>query len=470
MTYPHEPPIAGDETATLLGSLERQRRTFEWKCEGLDADGLRATVGASSITLGGLLKHLALVEAEYFALRLHGRDLGPPWNAVDWNANPGWEWRSAADDAPDELYALWGEAVARSRSLLDEALAEGGLDQLCRFPGGEGSPSLRRVLIDLIEEYARHVGHADLIRESVDGLIGEDPPREAQMSERQEPATDTDEQTMLSFRGSGFAENGNARIYFEIAGKGVPFVMIHAGVADSRQWDNEFEHYASRFCVLRYDMRGYGRSEPVDGEYSHLRDLVGLLDHLDLDQPLILMGCSMGGGVAMNFALEHQSLVRALIMVDSGPPGLKLDLPSPPLVAEVEKAFDEGDLDRVVELETRLWFDGPGREPSQVDRSMRRLASEMNRTALTHEIKGLGKRQPDTEVDAVERLDQLEVPVLVVVGEYDTPYMLASADYMVERIHSARKVVLDDAAHLPNMDHPDVFQSAVDGFLADLEL
>ncbi len=173
-----EPPVAGDETATLLGSLERQRATLAWKCGGLDAAGLRATVGASSITLGGLLKHLAAVEDDYFSGRLHGRDPGPPWNTVDWDADPDWEWHSAAEDTPAQLLTLWRDAVARSRSSVAEALADDGLAQLARrtWPDGR-APSLRRILIDLIEEYARHVGHADLIRESVDGLVGEDPPR-----------------------------------------------------------------------------------------------------------------------------------------------------------------------------------------------------------------------------------------------------------------------------------------------------
>jgi uncharacterized damage-inducible protein DinB len=173
-----EPPVAGDENATLLGSLERQRATLAWKCGGLDAAGLQATVGASSMTLGGLLKHLALVEEDYFSRRLHDRALGPPWDAGDWDADPDWDWHSAAEDTPEQLMTLWQEAVARSRSAVTEALADGGLDQLARrtWPDGR-APSLRRILIDLIEEYARHVGHADLIRESVDGLVGEDPPR-----------------------------------------------------------------------------------------------------------------------------------------------------------------------------------------------------------------------------------------------------------------------------------------------------
>jgi hypothetical protein len=171
-----EPPVAGDETATLLGSLERQRATFAWKCGGLDAAGLSATVGASSITLGGLLKHLALVEDDYFGRRLLGRELESPWDAVDWDADPDWEWHSAAEDTPEQLTALWRDAVARSRTAVGEALAGGDLGQLARFTGWAQPPSLRRILVDLIEEYARHVGHADLIRESVDGLVGEDPP------------------------------------------------------------------------------------------------------------------------------------------------------------------------------------------------------------------------------------------------------------------------------------------------------
>lgn len=171
-----EPPVAGDEAATLLGSLERQRATFVWKCTGLDATGLRATVGASSITLGGLIKHLALVEDNTFAWKLLGRDPGPPWNTVDWDADPDWDWHSAAEDSPEQLYTLWQNSVERSRALVAEALAGGSMDQLARrtWPDGR-APSLRRILVDLIEEYARHTGHADLIRESVDGLVGEDP-------------------------------------------------------------------------------------------------------------------------------------------------------------------------------------------------------------------------------------------------------------------------------------------------------
>ncbi|MFF3329304.1 DinB family protein [Streptomyces sp. NPDC002888] len=175
---PWEPPVAGDEADTLIGSLERQRRTLAWKCGDLDTDGLNARLASSPMTLGGLLKHLALVEEEYFSRRLLGREYGPPWNAVDWDADPDWEWHSAAADPPERLYALWENAVAASRANLRPVLAEGGLDTPARLSWPDGrAPSLRRILIDVIEEYARHVGHADLIRESVDGRVGEDPPR-----------------------------------------------------------------------------------------------------------------------------------------------------------------------------------------------------------------------------------------------------------------------------------------------------
>ena len=175
-TWP-EPPIDGDETATLIGSLERQRATFSWKAGGLDAEALRVSVGTSAITLGGLLKHLALVEDHHFSVRLFDRAPAPPFDAIDWVADPNWDWSWAPDDTPDALYELWQANVDQSRRLVAQALANGGLDQRIaqKWPDGR-APSLRRTLMDLIEEYARHVGHADLIRESIDGLVGEDPP------------------------------------------------------------------------------------------------------------------------------------------------------------------------------------------------------------------------------------------------------------------------------------------------------
>lgn len=174
MTIPYEPPVAGTETDTMIGSLERQRRLLAWKCGGLDAAGLRATTAASTLTLGGLLKHLAVVEDAYLSQRLLGLKPVPPFDTID----PDWEWRTVADDTPAQLMALWEDTVARSRANLRQVLSTGGLDQPGAYTSSRGeTPSVRRLLIDMIEEYARHLGHADLIRESVDGLVGEDQPR-----------------------------------------------------------------------------------------------------------------------------------------------------------------------------------------------------------------------------------------------------------------------------------------------------
>ncbi len=169
-----EPPVAGGELDTLLGFLDYQRATFAWKCGGLDAAGLSATVGVSTMTLGGMLKHLAHVEEGWFCEDFLGRAPSPPWDAVDFESDPEWDWRTAAEDTPAELFALWHRAVDRARAAFTEALTDGGLDRLARLVWPDGrSPSLRWILCHMIEEYARHNGHADLIRESVDGLTGE---------------------------------------------------------------------------------------------------------------------------------------------------------------------------------------------------------------------------------------------------------------------------------------------------------
>ncbi|MFI7447039.1 DinB family protein [Nonomuraea sp. NPDC049714] len=169
-----EPPPAADETTMLLAFLDYHRATLAWKCAGLDEAGLSAAIAPSPMTLGGMLKHLAHVEDSWFSRWLHGHDRQPPWDAVDWAADPDWAWHSAAQDTPEHLLELWQDTVARSRTLVAEALADGGLERPAQrsWPDGR-TPSLRWILLHMIEEYARHNGHADLLRESVDGATGE---------------------------------------------------------------------------------------------------------------------------------------------------------------------------------------------------------------------------------------------------------------------------------------------------------
>jgi hypothetical protein len=178
---PWEPPLAGSELDHLLGALNRQRTTFRWKADGLDADGLRTRIGASNLTLAGLLKHLAVVEDQKFTVWLSGAPLGEPWVSLggppEDDDDDVWVFGSALEDSPGELYALYDGAVRRSNERLAAALPNGGLDQPAHIQWGDlGRISLRRMLFDLLEEYGRHTGHADLLREAVDGRVGEDPP------------------------------------------------------------------------------------------------------------------------------------------------------------------------------------------------------------------------------------------------------------------------------------------------------
>jgi hypothetical protein len=175
-TTPWEPPPAGTEVEHLLGALNRLRVTFRWKTAGLDAEGLNTRIPSSSMTLGGLLKHLACVEDVTFTVKLAGVAPGEPWQTVDWDEAPDWDFTSAAADSPEQLYALWDGAVRRSQARVNEALAAGGLDHEANVADGGVHASLRRLMFDLVEEYGRHTGHADLLRETVDGRVGEDPP------------------------------------------------------------------------------------------------------------------------------------------------------------------------------------------------------------------------------------------------------------------------------------------------------
>ena len=174
---PWEPPLAGTEEDALLGALDRLRATFRYKADDLDADGLGVRIGASALTLGGLLKHLAVAEDHAFSVKLSGAPMDPAWDDNGWDDSDDWEFESAAQDPPEKLYALYDGAVARARASLAAALRDGGLDGPAHLSDGDGNhANVRRLVLDMVEEYGRHTGQADLLREAVDGRVGEDPP------------------------------------------------------------------------------------------------------------------------------------------------------------------------------------------------------------------------------------------------------------------------------------------------------
>lgn len=170
------PPEESGEVATLLGFLAFQRATLDWKSRGLSDEQLRVALPPTPMTLGGLLKHLAYVEDYWFTEVAGGGPAPEPWASADFKADPDWEWSSAAGDSGDDLRALWAERVKRSDAIVAAALGRGeaaALSEAHAERGGQGRVSLRWIIVHMIEEYARHNGHADLLRESIDGQTGE---------------------------------------------------------------------------------------------------------------------------------------------------------------------------------------------------------------------------------------------------------------------------------------------------------
>jgi uncharacterized damage-inducible protein DinB len=170
-----DPPLLADEATTLRAFLDYQRDTFRWKCAGLTQEQLAQSLEPSDMTLGGMMKHLAVVESGWFEETFAGGSQMPPFDTVDWDADRDWEWHTAKDDTPEDLRTLFDEACRRADAVLDQALAGPGLDaESASKDRREGTPfSLRWIVVHMIEEYARHNGHADLIRESIDGETGE---------------------------------------------------------------------------------------------------------------------------------------------------------------------------------------------------------------------------------------------------------------------------------------------------------
>lgn len=269
---------------------------------------------------------------------------------------------------------------------------------------------------------------------------------------------------------TGLVAVNGAQLHYERAGSGQPLIMIHAGIADCRMWDHEFAALDDSYQTLRFDMRGYGRSLPAPGEFDIQDDLEALLDALGVPAPFILMGCSMGGGLAIDFALARPDRVAALILVGSDPHGFEADAAWPDeLFEKSEAAFKRGDVEAVAELDMQIWFDGVGRSSADVDAAVRAKAFDMVRLVTEHELSGIGEHKRKTaDIPAAQRLEELTMPALVVIGENDLAYLHQAAEYMAERLPQAQKLILPNAAHLPNMEHPALFEAKLREFLASV--
>ena len=263
----------------------------------------------------------------------------------------------------------------------------------------------------------------------------------------------------------GFAEVNGARLYCELAGAGEPLVLVHAGLADSGMWDGQFEFFSRHYRVIRYDMRGFGQSAPVAGEYSHEDDLAAFMQYLKVSKAT-LIGSSQGGTIILNFALEYPAMVEALVVASSSPQGLDLDMPTSLPFADLQAAIVANDWARFLELSAQIWFDGEGRTPDQVDSQARNRLLAMYRRRLQLSRVDQGKEKPARQPLAASRLVDLHVPTLILYGERDLAYIRDASTYMVDHIAGAQKVMLPDTAHMLNMEQPDKFNGIVLAFLA----
>ena len=265
----------------------------------------------------------------------------------------------------------------------------------------------------------------------------------------------------------GYLDLGDGQIYYEIAGDGVPLILSHAAFLDNRMFDAIWEPLARRFRVMRYDMRGYGKSSPVHGPLSRRADLEQLLKHLDIPRAH-MVGCSYGGELVLDLALEHPGQVASLTLVDGTPSRFELKGEPPRYMPEMIDAMQRRDVDQASELQIRIWLDGEQREPEQVDPELRAKALEMNRIPVTQGTFFLADTHPLNPLDppAVTRLEEVHCPTLIIAGSLDHPEVLRAADEMAARIPNARKVVFEGSAHVPSYEQPEDFVRQLREFLS----
>lgn len=259
-------------------------------------------------------------------------------------------------------------------------------------------------------------------------------------------------------------------LHSEVAGEGPGVALIHSTVCDSRMWDAELAALAERYRVLRFDLRGFGRSELPPGPFSLVDDLRGLLDEAGLERAA-LVGISGGAALALDFALAEPQRVTGLVLGAPAIGGLDWSDDVQRFGEREDELLGAGDLDGAVELNLRMWVDGPHRGPDAVDAAVRAKVGEMQRRAFEVQLAAFGGEEqpgPQERLDppAIERLEEVRVPALVIVGDADVPDILERAEILASRIPGARKVVLPGVAHMVNLERPADFLALVEEFLA----
>jgi len=262
---------------------------------------------------------------------------------------------------------------------------------------------------------------------------------------------------------SGIAEVTGTKLYYEMAGSGRVIVLLHGGAVDRRAWDDQFTEFASKYKVIRYDLRGAGKSASPDKPFSNSEDLYQLLRFLKVDEAY-LIGISRGGGIAFDFTLEHPEMTGALVLVSSNLGN------TPRAYTEMFERTTEAGKKNGAAAAARVWgldpYQGPVREAAR-DSVLKIL--EENLPRFRHFDGSVAVPQTQSyDGPAYKRLSQIRVPTLVVAGAKDTPDARANYDNWAKGIPNAKKVVFPNAAHLVNIDMPKEFNQTVLEFLSKL--
>ncbi|GHO90949.1 hydrolase [Reticulibacter mediterranei] len=262
---------------------------------------------------------------------------------------------------------------------------------------------------------------------------------------------------------ASFLNTQGAPLYYEVAGQGDAILFIHAGIADSRMWDEQWSIFAQHYQTIRYDIRGFGRSQIPAGPFAYHADPANLLCFLKIERAHVI-GNSFGGKIAIDFALTYPELVTSLTLVA---PSVSGTTPSPAIqqfAAEEEALLAKGDLEAATELNLRTWVDGPRRTPKQVSSMVRQRVYDMQYHAFTIPVPE-GAEEIELQPPAISRLAELHMPTLIITGEYDLPDMLFIAQELAKQLPHAQQVALPDAAHVVSMEQPELFNQHALAFL-----
>jgi 3-oxoadipate enol-lactonase len=268
---------------------------------------------------------------------------------------------------------------------------------------------------------------------------------------------------------SGFVETNGGRIYYELDGEGPALTLIHAGVANLRQWDPQIPAFAAGYHVVRYDTRGFGRTETANVPFSNRADLIAVLDHLGIERTHLL-GTSRAGSIALDATLEFPERIASLTVVAGGISGFEAapTAEEQATFEELERLWDAQDWEALAEGETGVWVDGPGQPPDRVDPELRRKVQDW--IAATYRDHATEEPEPQVlQPPANERLGEVRVPTLVIVGSLETSNTIAACRRLAEGVAGARLEVIEGVAHMVNLEQPDRFADLVLDFLASVE-